>query len=578
MTCSFYARWIVIRALAVVSLAVAFSSSGANVAHAEDAQQRFSAHLAAGEFGPAWQIANQANGGRDAMLLQLAQAQARAGGRHAALSTAADIRNDRERYSAFSELGKQPVPGGARGGAALADFDTLIELIQMTIAPDTWADAGGVGAVESFPGGVYVDSAGTLKRLDGKTADPVLERIRSAALSAGGNRDVRQKSLLRKVSLTRLERYVQWLAAQGKSPDAAMRSLAGLTRVQYVFVYPETRDIVIAGPAGDWQLDEEGRFVNSESRQPTLQLDDFVVLLRNAITHGGRFSCSINPRQENLAGVQAFLSESAKKPVKPGGRDDWIRELHDRLGIQDIVVQGLDPRTRVARILVEADYRMKLVGMGLEPGVLGVRSYLDSIEVPPGGEPPPIDVLRWWFTLNYEAVRATAERDAFQFSGSGVKVLSENELLTERGERVHTGDSKNLNRIFAQSFTRHFDALSRKYPIYAELRNIFDLALVAGIIRHEDLAGPCDWQMTGFGEQGNYTVELGAAPRQVASVINHRELDRKHFIVGVSGGVSVDAGQIVRPANIKTDTYGLLKAESRGAAPPALPKTAWWWD
>jgi general secretion pathway protein D len=37
------------------------------------------------------------------------------------------------------------------GGAALADFDTLIDLIQQTIAPDTWADAGGAGAIEAFP-------------------------------------------------------------------------------------------------------------------------------------------------------------------------------------------------------------------------------------------------------------------------------------------------------------------------------------------------------------------------------------------------------------------------------------------
>ncbi|MGE0758536.1 MAG: hypothetical protein AB7O38_16030 [Pirellulaceae bacterium] len=37
------------------------------------------------------------------------------------------------------------------GGAALADFDTLIDLIQQTIAPDSWVDAGGTGAIESFP-------------------------------------------------------------------------------------------------------------------------------------------------------------------------------------------------------------------------------------------------------------------------------------------------------------------------------------------------------------------------------------------------------------------------------------------
>jgi general secretion pathway protein D len=45
---------------------------------------------------------------------------------------------------------RSPSPGAA-GGAAMADFDTLIELITSTIAPDSWDAVGGPGAVESFP-------------------------------------------------------------------------------------------------------------------------------------------------------------------------------------------------------------------------------------------------------------------------------------------------------------------------------------------------------------------------------------------------------------------------------------------
>ena len=39
--------------------------------------------------------------------------------------------------------------------------------------------------------------------------------------------------------------------------------------------------------------------------------------------------------------------------------------------------------------MVEADYRMKLVGMGLEQGVPGVESYLASIELGPGNRLRP---------------------------------------------------------------------------------------------------------------------------------------------------------------------------------------------
>ncbi len=41
-------------------------------------------------------------------------------------------------------------PGGA-GGAALADFDSLIELITTTIQPTTWDEVGGPGSIADFP-------------------------------------------------------------------------------------------------------------------------------------------------------------------------------------------------------------------------------------------------------------------------------------------------------------------------------------------------------------------------------------------------------------------------------------------
>lgn len=44
-------------------------------------------------------------------------------------------------------------------------------------------------------------------------------------------------------------------------------------------------------------------------------------------------------------------------------------------------------------------------------------------------------VLRWWFTLNYRGIRATPSRTTFCLDGPGVRVLSENELVTETGSR-----------------------------------------------------------------------------------------------------------------------------------------------
>ena len=65
------------------------------------------------------------------------------------------------------------------------------------------------------------------------------------------------------------------------------------------------------------------------------------------------------------------------------------------------------------RVLVDADYHMKLIGMGLEPGVPGVTSYLDSIDA--SDIPDNMDVLRWWFTMKKNSLVKSATGDAFAF-------------------------------------------------------------------------------------------------------------------------------------------------------------------
>ena len=532
------------------------------------------AQLAAGEFGPALRdagaIANPRV--RDQWLGQIAGAQAQAGATNASLNTMRDISSDQVRDAAINEM----LPPGGQGGQQV-NFQQLIDLITATIAPTTWDEVGGPGAIHEFRGGVYVDAQGVLRRKLREERDGGLAVERLKALEAGDNADSRQVAPLRKVSLTRLEKQVQLRMAAGRRPTEEMLALAGLEKIKYVFVYPETGDLVLAGPAGSWQPDGEGRLVSQATGRPVLQLDDVVVILRHMTrVREAKFGCSINPREESLAKTKAFLEESAKSPLKEGTRDRWLKQLRDRMGQQDVVVDGIDPHTRVAQVLVEADYRMKLVGMGLEPGVAGVKSYLNLIEVPRGQAPPPLDVLRWWFTLNYDDIRASEGHDVFELRGPGVQVQSENELLTALGKREHTGKSEPLNLEFAQSFTQHFAALAAKYPVYADLQNLFDLALVGALVKSEDLPSKLDWHMTCFGK--SYPVSFNSAPQTVETVINHRVINQKHVVAGVSGGVRVDPWSYVQPASMRVDKYGTLKAERGGAVPKELGRDAWWWD
>ncbi|MEX0677291.1 MAG: DUF1598 domain-containing protein [Pirellulales bacterium] len=567
---------VVLAAVAAASVAVGCLATAAE----PPSPELFQEQLAAGEFAPALAAAKglPLAAERDDWLAQLAAAQAQAGDRDAAFTTLASLADDRRRSAAIDSTRQIIPPSGAAGGTQ-ADFDSLIDLITTTVKPPSWDEVGGPGSISPYQNGVYVDAGGVLKRALAPKQSNGLAVARLAAIRAGENTDSRLVSAMRKVSLSRLEKHVQLCLAAGRKPNDEMMNLAGLEKIKYVLVYPETQDLVLAGPAGPWRTDDEGRRVSRITGRPVVQLDDLVVLFRYlTATPGATFGCSINPTQEGLARTKQFAEQSSATPLRPGQRSGWLSKLRDSMGRQTVSVEGIDPRTRVARVLIEADYRMKLVGMGLEPGTVNVPSYLDLIHLPRGQAPPPLDVLRWWFTLKYGVVRATPERDAFEIPGPGAQVLSENEFLTALGQRVHTGKSEPTNQEFANLFTQHFAALGEKYPVYADLQNIFDLALVAALVESEKLAERVNWHMTCFGDPARYEVALGRVPQSVESVINHRLVNGKHLIVGVSGGVLAQPWKFVADGAIQSDGYGALKAQRNNSAADELPLDAWWWD
>ena len=157
----------------------------------------------------------------------------------------------------------------------------ILLLLVLGIAP--WGQSSAEAQLNALAG-VVVDAQGVL---DIKTfADPggQLTRRRIAEAKATLDADLVAFSKLRKISLNRLEEAIR--RRNGK-PSDEMRNLAGLLRLRYVFCYPETRDIVIAGPAEGWARDPSGRTVGMTSARAVMQLQDLVVALR-AFGPGGR--------------------------------------------------------------------------------------------------------------------------------------------------------------------------------------------------------------------------------------------------------------------------------------------------
>ena len=288
-------HWIA-KILAVVAAILFLLATSGAARSADDSSVidsgKVAGYLQSGEFAPALKLAREMSGVRRIGIKLCADCQGTSsGGRcKGAIQTVANISDDRllsdtlvyvkpqsaaESLSSVGGAGVNStraadVSGSGSGmmarlGGAQADFDSLIDLITATVEPTSWDTTGGNGSIMPFPTGVLVDAEGVLKPGIKEDRTDGLARLRQiAAQGLNDNDDVHPIAGLRKVSLTRLEREVEFLAAQGLPPTVDMQTMAGLERIQYVLVYPEQGEIVLAGPADDVRLNGEGRLVGKQ--------------------------------------------------------------------------------------------------------------------------------------------------------------------------------------------------------------------------------------------------------------------------------------------------------------------------
>jgi hypothetical protein len=551
-------------------------TSGASAAE-EGLSDQVAAHLAAGEFGAALDLAQTAGTAeeRDQLTRQAVAAQAQSGDFQAARALTRRISEPRERAAARGRIARQQALAGGFG----ADFEPLMDLIQNeTEGP--WLDIDGVGGtMTEFESGVRVDPNGLLYRLSEKDLTGELAALGARARVADLNSDMARPSALRLVSLTRLEQEVARRLAAGQTVVESMRQIAGLSQIQYVFVYPDNGEVVIGGPAEGWRYNEHGMPVGMESGRPTLQLDDLVTVLRT-FTDGGRqmFGCSIDPRPEGLKELKEFAAASqAKGPLAPGQVRRWAEQLGQKLGRQDISVYGIPGDSRVARVIVEADYRMKLIGVGKLDGGPHVPDYFEILARDPQAASGSLDALRWWLTMQYDSVLHSDDRNAFEVRGSSVKCQSENQFITAQGGRVETGKAEPTNQAFAANFTQHFAELAQRDPVFADLQGVFDLALVAALLQHEQIENRVNWDLGVFAVDGGYRPASYAVPKETDTVVNHRVFGGKDVVVQVAGGVRADLLSVLTNPELNQPSPRLAGVAEQ-SQPQSLPEGRWWWD
>ena len=382
------------------------------------------------------------------------------------------------------------------------------------------------------------------------------------ALGAAAN----ETAQMRCVSLRALEKAIE---ANNFALTDEMKYLAGLTRIEYVFFDSETKDVIIAGPAENWVVYPEiDRVVGVKSGRPVVRLEDLVAALRLYGPDGSdptTIGCSIDPTAEGLARFQQYVR--TVNPFKMSVSE--IRNgMTSSIGNYNVRVDGVSPNTHFAKVLVEADYRMKLIGIGLESAPAGVKSFISAATA---SDVARNALCRWWFVPNYQCVKMSDDGTAMQLVGQGVKLVGEDEVVAADGSRSVTGGSQNpASLAFTRSFTDRYEKVAKLSPVYAELRNLIDISIVAAYLNQEGIFTKADWSMPILGDETKYSIENHSAIKYAPAACNVVSKSGR-LMTPTGGGVQIQPQIALNDENVIANDAKFEKINQ-------LPEGKWWWN
>lgn len=463
---------------------------------------------------------------------------------------------------------RRPVPRRTFGWKAGLPIAFLIVVATVALPPAlAGLNFGGGNAV----GGIVVDASGLVRAATVDQRTDLLNQLRTRVAEPRG--EANEATELRMISLRSLQDAIRRELQTGEAIPDEMQMLAGLQRVEYVFVYPEKNDIVLAGPAEPWTVREDASVVGRTTGRPVLLLSDLLTALRSVEpSRDGGISCSIEPTAEGRQKLNRLLSRVRLQPGQnPRHLEPMMREA---FGPQTVKLTGIPADSHYARVLLAADYQMKRLAMDLEPApVAGLPSYLEMAK---NDRHASNENPRWWMACNYDALRHDETRLAWRLSGQGVKTLTEQDLVDRSGQTVQSGRKNPTAEKWADLMTERFDALAVEQSIFGELRNIMDLSVVATLIVQEglDQKAGCDLGVL-MGREVEVPMASFQVPKAVAPECSFIR-GRQGWIVTASGGVEVTPFHVVQVQELDASLADLHSRVAQGTA--EKPADRWWWS
>lgn len=424
--------------------------------------------------------------------------------------------------------------------------------------------------------GVAVSPEGVLEHMQFAPAGGQLFIERAALAQKALDPDIQKQSVLRKVSLAQLQIAMQKSLANGQPFPEDILKLAGLQRIEYVFAVPEEHDIIIAGPAEGWVADADGRAVGMSNRRPIVLLEDLLTALRvftidkpNDIWVG----CSIGSTAEGMKRLKEFQRQIPER-ISPEQEQAvavavW-QGIEEALGDANVVTFGVKGSTNMARVMIEADYRMKLIGIGREPAPVKMSIFFDRLAGAPRN-----NFQRWWFTPNYQCVELTDDRLALHMAGQGVQLGTEEYKTDKDGKLIKLQDNPMpAAKNYAEAFTKKYEEIAAANPVFAQLRNMIDVLIVANFIQRENLLQRTGLNINLLLDPAPFSVETQTTPVAAKSLANVKW--ESGHLVAPSGGVSILASEAFKQQYLMPVSDELVAQKEATCLAEDVDR--WWWD
>lgn len=415
----------------------------------------------------------------------------------------------------------------------------------------------------SAVGGVVIDASGALsgKR---EVLNPAIRKQLEKSLKKTKS-DIAASTKMRMISLGGLEAAIIKSKDEGTPLPSEIVYLAGLQRIEFVIKTDD--DIILAGPAEGFKINDFGDVVGITSGAPVLRLEDFLIAMRSVdnARSGSGVSVSIDPTPEGVKNLDRLL-----KSIRQFDPSMQTR-VEEAMGPQTITLTGIPTDSRFSHVLVAADYKMKRLSMGLEKSP--IDNFPSVMEIAKNSRARNMKSSpRFWMECNYDPIAVSEDGNVWQIRGQGVKTLTDESHFDRDGKASNSGKQNRFAKQWAESMTERFEELADAEPVFRELRNVMDMSVVAAIIKREQLAKQVGLETPAILGLTNAVVTPSlSVPKTVPTQCSFIRVANS-WLVSASGGVLLDSWGVAANTESVAELATIEKL--------ALNRTsdAWWWN